>query len=414
MSLHRALQLRLCQRTVAATVVAIGVMLIATSGALADEHIAIDIRSVDDTRFPEVDVYFTADAPAGPLVDLSPGELQASEGGSPATVESLDRASEAGIPLALILAIDVSGSMEGEPIAQARQAAISLVESLSPGDAVAVIAFAGEAQVVQPLDEDLSLAVEALNSLSDGGDTALYGAVSSAATLAAESGRPRTAVVLLSDGADFGGVSGVDRDDAIAAVAGANSVFYSIGFGPEIDLEFLQSLATQGNGEYFAAPGPEAIGDIFGTIEDVLRSQYVARLVSSAAPGSVERDVVLSITRGEQEGEAEVPYVSRQPAPTPSPISTSAAPTAAPTAALTPTPSPAPQTDDDEDGSLPLAILVLFPALVLGAVVAGGVAWFVRRRRAAERRRRDAEIARQMFIERASEMDSHDSSGDAT
>lgn len=53
-------------------------------------------------------------------------------------------------PLNLALVIDVSPSMSGEPIAQAREAAIMLLQRLAPTDRVALITYATTAEVLMP------------------------------------------------------------------------------------------------------------------------------------------------------------------------------------------------------------------------------------------------------------------------
>jgi Mg-chelatase subunit ChlD len=51
-------------------------------------------------------------------------------------------------PISVVTALDVSGSMQGAPLASAKQAALDLIDRLNPGDRVAVVSFADEPQVL--------------------------------------------------------------------------------------------------------------------------------------------------------------------------------------------------------------------------------------------------------------------------
>src|SRR5262249_3803869 len=53
-------------------------------------------------------------------------------------------------PVNLALVIDTSGSMEGAAIADARKAAIALVDKLGPGDRLAVVTFDSRTEVLVP------------------------------------------------------------------------------------------------------------------------------------------------------------------------------------------------------------------------------------------------------------------------
>jgi Ca-activated chloride channel family protein len=51
-------------------------------------------------------------------------------------------------PLSLVLVVDTSGSMVGDPIADARTAALAMVEALAPGDRIAIVTFDSRAEVL--------------------------------------------------------------------------------------------------------------------------------------------------------------------------------------------------------------------------------------------------------------------------
>src|SRR5688500_12262230 len=53
-------------------------------------------------------------------------------------------------PVNLALVVDTSGSMEGDMIEDAKKASLALLDALSPGDTLAVVAFHSRAEVLTP------------------------------------------------------------------------------------------------------------------------------------------------------------------------------------------------------------------------------------------------------------------------
>ena len=382
--------------------VLVALLLVATASAQEGE-ISVTIHEVDDSAFPEVSVLITANGPAGPLTGLVAEEVTATELFEDAEVLSVEGATEADVPLALVLVIDISGSMAGFPMVQAQEAAVSLVESLSPGDAVAVVSFASTVEVVQPLTTELEEAVAAVQGLVAAGNTALYDAVAQGAALADESGFQRSAVVLFSDGADFGGISAFTREASLQTAAASEAVFYVIGYGPDIDLEYLELLAEAGSGGYFPAAVAQEIGVVFGEIETVLRSQYVVRLQSLADDAARDRAVSIGISRGDLSGALSTEYASQRPDPTPTP---EPSPTPTPEAAVPEPEDDEPAVSDDTEGTgAGAALQIVLPLLAAGIVVGGGVLAVRRRRAAAAQRRRDELAMREHFLERSELME---------
>ena len=78
--------------------------------------------------------------------------------------------------LAMMLVIDKSGSMDGEKIQFAKEAAIAAVELLSEKDYVGVLAFDGEPYVIADLQSAASKAgiVSSIERIDAGGGTAMY------------------------------------------------------------------------------------------------------------------------------------------------------------------------------------------------------------------------------------------------
>src|SRR5688572_11861941 len=121
------------------------VLLGGAPSAGADGEIAVGVAEPDDTAFPEFSFVVTADRAGRPLTQLTAESLQITESGQPATVTSVRRAQDSGIPLALVVTVDTSGSMQGAFMDQAKAAAGALIQRLAPSDSAAVIAFSDQA-----------------------------------------------------------------------------------------------------------------------------------------------------------------------------------------------------------------------------------------------------------------------------
>jgi hypothetical protein len=175
-------------------------------------------------------------------------------------------------PLTTALMIDVSGSMEGEPIAQARAAAEEFVRQLRPTDSVCLYTFATQITQVQACTSDHATTIGAIQGLQTVDDTSLYDALIRVATdQTALSGRQ--AIVVLSDGADT--VSQSTLEEALATVQSTNIPLYLIGLVSEqFDGAVLQRLADETNGVYLQTPSAAQLRDLYLLTEVQLENQY--------------------------------------------------------------------------------------------------------------------------------------------
>ena len=171
---------------------------------------------------------------------------------------------------AVILALDISGSMVGEKIQTARNATAAFLKRLHPDDVVGVITFNGqvttlsEPSQVSDVVEDLSNEVIKLRA---GGRTALYDAVCQARTLIErlrradlEAGENRLyGIVLLSDGQNSVYRPSKDHmfNNCLPAHAEADGVkIFPIAFGNDADKVTLNQIGDVTGGILFTAnPG---------------------------------------------------------------------------------------------------------------------------------------------------------------
>jgi Ca-activated chloride channel family protein len=174
---------------------------------------------------------------AAPNVSVDPGEAVAKD---------------------VIFVLDVSGSMEGEKVEQARNAALYILEHLNPQDRFNVIAFStglrSYARGLQPASEwdEAADFVERLEAL---GGTDINRALLEALEMA-DRERPTT-LIFLTDGLATEGVVETPRIlDNVEMEAGRNVRLFSFGVGDDVDTDLLDALALDHGGtSAYVRPG---------------------------------------------------------------------------------------------------------------------------------------------------------------
>ena len=163
---------------------------------------------------------------------------------------------------ALVLVLDVSGSMEGEKLAMAVAGALELVRSAAPEDYLGVVLFSSSPRVLFPprpmTAQGKKEAESLLLSLRAGGGTVLGGAFREALRLLEGVPVERKAVLVLTDGLI------ADAKEPILALAATAGVEVSaLALGPDADAAFLEALAQRGGGRFYRAATAKELPRLF-------------------------------------------------------------------------------------------------------------------------------------------------------
>jgi uncharacterized membrane protein/uncharacterized protein YegL len=173
--------------------------------------------------------------------------------------------------LGLILVIDKSGSMMGDKIRLAQEAAARTAELLRDQDTIGVLAFDSSPWwVVAPQKlEDRRKVIDNIMSIPADGGTDVYAAVEEAYRRMLDIDAQRRHIILLTDGQS----SSPKNYDALAAEMVRNNItLSSVAIGRDADQALLRRLAERAGGRYYYTDDQSTVPAIFSR-ETVLMSR---------------------------------------------------------------------------------------------------------------------------------------------
>ena len=161
--------------------------------------------------------------------------------------------------VALIIVMDVSGSMGGGPggaskMDLAKEAALAAVELLGEYDQVGILAFDDHNQwMIQPtFASDLTPIEDAIGRMQPGGGTEIYPALKEAFDALVPLDAKVKHLILLTDGEAPRG----PYEDLAKQMEPAQVTLSTVGIGSDADTNLLQELAQLGHGRYYDGNDP--------------------------------------------------------------------------------------------------------------------------------------------------------------
>lgn len=201
------------------------------------------------------------------------------EGKAPDAGDADSANSNAQVPLNLALVLDRSGSMAGEKLARAREAAVFLVRRLRANDAVGVVSYDENVRTeVSPTEGSASdHIVSIIEEIQTGGSTNLSGgwirghelvAGRKAHVERAEGAEAKRAalhrILLLTDGLANVGITDARALVGLCRAAAEKGVTTTtIGFGGDYDEELLRAMADAGGGNAYYIERPDQAPGVF-------------------------------------------------------------------------------------------------------------------------------------------------------
>jgi Ca-activated chloride channel family protein len=188
----------------------------------------------------------------------------------------------------LTLVVDVSGSMAGAKMEQAKAALQQALGTLGPNDRFRIIAFSGAVRSFRPeplpaTTANLTEAREFVDGLAAEGGTNLAGAIEAALDQPADEER-LAQVVLVSDGVPSVGEHAPDRIAATAAARIGRRRIFPIGVGHDVNTYLLDRLAMEGRGAVEYVPPGASVESAMGALLGKLRHPALVDLRIAESP----------------------------------------------------------------------------------------------------------------------------------
>lgn len=191
------------------------------------------------------------------------------------------------VPVNVAIVLDKSGSMEGERIEKAKEAALEVLDRLNADDILSMVAYADTVEVLVPATKltDKKSVREAIRRLNAGGSTALFAGVSKGADEVRKFfDRNRVnRVVLLSDGkANVGPESPSELGALGASLKREGISVTTLGLGEGYNEDLMTALASKsdGNHGYVRSAGElkKFFGFEFGDVLSVVAQEVVIKI----------------------------------------------------------------------------------------------------------------------------------------
>ena len=166
------------------------------------------------------------------------------------------------LPTAVVLCIDVSGSMSGKPLKMAKKASLAYIaQKSSDNTQIGCVGFGSSAELKHKLTANFDKAAKGVDQLKISGSTNMTaGLTESLKALKKAPSRYRKQVILLTDGRP-NSRSGVRK--MIKKVASDQVAVHTVGAGKKYDRTLLEEISTKTGGVFVAANDIDKLVDAF-------------------------------------------------------------------------------------------------------------------------------------------------------
>ncbi|WP_437571298.1 vWA domain-containing protein [Sorangium sp. So ce542] len=199
----------------------------------------------------------------GNMISGSPCTLIQVGMNSPVDLGAIERP-----PLHLVIAVDTSASMMGDPIEYLKAGLVEMIDALGPADRISLVRYSNAAEVVLEHAEgsDREALAEAFEGLVAAGSTNLYEGLFTAFAVAERHLDPgwQNRVIFLSDGVATAGLTSPERLVSLArGYAEMGIGVTAVGVGAEFDVDAMRGISQVGAGNFYFLEDPKAVEEVF-------------------------------------------------------------------------------------------------------------------------------------------------------
>lgn len=179
----------------------------------------------------------------------------------------------------IVLALDVSGSMNGTPLEETKNAAIEFVNTVLDDNArIGVVTYDSDVTTVCDLSTRKQYLTDNITALQAGGSTNIDGALQKAEQMLDESNARKKIIVLMSDGEPNVGRVGDQLVNYANSIKDKGIYIYTLGFFSSLSggnltqaQKLLEEIATEGH--HYEVKNAEDLVYFFGDMADTISGQ---------------------------------------------------------------------------------------------------------------------------------------------
>ena len=274
-------------------------------GCLSATDISLMVGEPDTENFPEICMTISVRDTAGNEdINLDSTMVSLYEDSIQILSLNLETIGERDEGVAILIAVDASLSMAGEPMDSIKAAIRQFIKEISDDDRVGILAFHDDIQIISDFTaEKGSLHENTENIEAIGKITELnYGMVKGVNLLNETEGLPGNKVlIVLSDGKDEG--TAYSDNDAIEKANEFNIPIYTIGYHTKSEkkyLRVLERISEKTGGRYNDAPTSKELNKIYSHVFSQIQQQTKLCYVSAlSGPDSSEHTVSITVTNSD-------------------------------------------------------------------------------------------------------------------
>jgi VWFA-related protein len=226
-----------------------------------------------------------------PVLGLSPADFEVRDNG---VLQEVSFASTEKLPLNVILALDASASLSGEPLQHLQAAGRTLLDRLQPEDRAALVTFSHEVTLRQALTHEADLVGRELARIEPGGETAVIDG-SYAAVMLADTDVGRDLVIVFSDGVDT--ASWLPGDRVLDAARRSDVVVYGVSVRSTQRPDFLRELSRLTGGSLLEVDSTRDLGPAFVRLLEEFRQRYLLNYVPQRVSSEGWHELKVTVRR---------------------------------------------------------------------------------------------------------------------
>lgn len=179
----------------------------------------------------------------------------------------------------IVLVLDVSGSMDGEPIEETIDASVKFVDSVLEEDAsIGVVTYSSQAGVISDFSMDRDILETSITQIGSGGGTNMEDGLSTAYEMLSYSNARKRIIVLMSDGMPNQGKEGEELTAYADGIKEDDVYIYTLGFFSSLSesekasaQSLLEDIASEGC--HYEVDSAENLRFFFNDIADQISGQ---------------------------------------------------------------------------------------------------------------------------------------------